>query len=387
MKTRNTLSNRIALATLSTIVIMFLGACSLFNSKPQQISSCVLIDNDYDIDDMMAIPLVIGNQHVAAIIQSEGYTLPSQGAAAIEQLVNNLPDQPNQRKIPIIVGGEQKPGGRDVSEWSWLPFFRSMMNVSNGLLASSPKPQPIDPLYVKKVANSVSNCQSVSILIIGTYTSFVNYIDLIRGKVDKIVIMGQPIGDMSATQGRESFNCNYDFAACKTAMNKLVGLNAYFVDIPRLPVCHSNHSDPDCYSPHYRMVAGGEGATGLIESGLPARLKQALINNTLCKWPSGSKMPAVSGTSCSSQSTWVPSVVASGPGGEMLFWDQSAALFLLHPELFSLYYPPKNPENGGKHYEPTILNNSHADTIQRLRDLWTRETNKSANFVGSSILH
>ncbi len=38
--------------------------------------NCVLIDTDFDIDDMMAIPTVIGNRPVAAIVTSEGYTRP-----------------------------------------------------------------------------------------------------------------------------------------------------------------------------------------------------------------------------------------------------------------------------------------------------------------------
>ena len=358
------------------------GGGSSTTSSTATRNSCVLIDNDYDIDDMMAIPLVIGNKYVAAIIQSEGYTLPEQGAAAIEQLVNNLPDQPNQRKIPIIVGGKQAENGRTwpAGTWEWIPFFRTMMNVSNGLLTSVPTPAATDPAYVQKVVDSVSNCQNVSVLIIGTYTSFINYIDLIRNKVDSVVIMGQPIGDMSATPGRESFNCNYDLPACQTAMNKLVGLNSYFVDIPRLPICDTNPLDPNCYSPSYQMVAGDGNTSGLIGVGLPSRLKQALINSTACSWPAGSGMPAVPGTICSSQSTWVPDVVAAGPGGEMLFWDQSAALFLLHPELFSLYYPPGNPAVGGKHYEPTLLNNSNPETIQRLREFWTQDTNKAVNY-------
>lgn len=386
---RNSPFSKMALAFLASVLILSLTACGGSNSgAPSQVASCVLIDNDYDIDDMMAIPLVIGNQYVAAIIQSEGYTLPEQGAAAIEQLVNTLPDQPNQRKIPIIVGGKQGDNGRTLpsNRWDWIPFFRTMMNVSNGLLSSVPTPAATDPAYVQKVVNSVSNCQNVSVLIIGTYTSFVNYIDSIRNKVGKVVIMGQPIGDMSATVGRESFNCEYDLPACQMAMDKLVGLNSYFVDIPRIAACHNNPLDPNCYSPNYPMVAGGGGVTGLVDIGLPGRLKQALINSTPCSWPTGSNMPVVAGTSCSSQSTWVPAAVAAGPGGEMLFWDQSASLFLLHPELFSLYYPPDNPSAGGKHYEPTLLN-SNAETIQRLRDIWTQDTNKSTNYISSPTLN
>ena len=359
------------------------------------VNSCVLIDNDYDIDDMQAIPLVIGNKYVAAIVQSEGYTLPEQGAAAVAQLVNNLPDQPNQRKIPIIVGGKQGENGRALDpKWSWVPFFRSMMNLSNGLLTSLPTPAPTDPAYVNKVVDSVANCQSVSILVIGTYTSFINYIDSIRAKVDRVVIMGQAIGDNSRTPGRNSFNCNYDLPACQRAMVQLEGLNTFFVDIPRddgadpnLPrnACLGLTPSPNCYNPSYEMVAGTNGSGGLLNSGLPGRLKQALINQTPCNNLYTAGMPsipsAIPQSTCSGLSTWVPENVAAGPGGEMLLWDQTAAIFLINPGIFSLYYPPNNPSIGGKHYEPTVVNNSYAETAVRLRALWTQYTNSSVNFV------
>lgn len=374
------------------------SACNAWakdGSKTTARESCVIIDNDFDIDDMMAIPPVIANRYVAAIIQSEGYTLPGEGAAAVNQLVNHVPDRPNQRKIPIIVG-EKQVTSPDLSKWSWLPYFRSMMNQANGLLATPPKPWPDDKHYIKKIVKSVSNCQKVSILIIGTYTSFNNYIAAIKDKVDRIVIMGQPIGDNSRTQGRESFNCNYDFAACQAAMGILKDFNTFFVDIPRDDdvggICANTLTpSPNCYNPSYEMVAGGKGSKGLVDTGLPGRLKQALINPINCnskftKNPDPKKTmpnPQFLGTEysqCSALSLWVPPNVSAGPGGESLLWDQTAALFLLHPEYFAKYYPPKDPSQGGKHYEPILVNGSHADTAEFLRQLWTKDTN---NFLSN----
>jgi hypothetical protein len=369
-----------AFVLLASALLLACGAGSDSGSSTAMRSSCVLIDNDYDIDDMMAIPLVVGSQYVAAIVQSEGYTMPEQSAPAIEQLINNLPDQPNQRKIPIIVGGQQGADGRqDLTRWSWLPFFRSMMNLSNGLFSTLPTPAQSNSAYAQQVANSVASCSSVSVLIIGTYTSFINYSPLIRDKISKVVIMGQGIRDDSTTPGKESFNCNYDFSACETAMDQLVGLNAFFVDIPRISGCASANPSADCYSPSYQMVAGGGGTVGLNTNGLPSRLKSALMstNGFACSWPSG--MPQVPGTLCNSQSTWVPADVYAGPGGEMLLWDQTAALFMLHPEIFEPI-PPSPGTPGRYHYEPTLVDGSYALTIQRLRQLWTQDTNRATTF-------
>lgn len=372
------MSSKILIKVFSLVLAVSLVACSSIKSS-DTVASCVLIDNDYDIDDMMAIPLVVGNKYVAAIIQSEGYTLPEQGAAAAEQLVNKLPDQPSQRKIPIIVGGKQGADGRkELASWPWLPFFRSMMNLSNGLVSTLPTPAAKDPGYVKKVVDSVANCKRVSVLVIGTYTSFINYSQAIKEKIDSVIVMGQPIGDESRTPGRESFNCRYDMPACQRAMTQLQEFKAYFVDIPRINNCDKVNPPSDCYSPSYEMVAGINGLGGLDGAGLPKRLKSALINDLQCSKfysPPSSKQ-------CSSLSTWVPANVVSGPGGEMLLWDQTAALFMIAPEAFSLYYPPENRSVGGKHYEPTLINGSHAQTVKHLRELWTKYTNASTNFVG-----
>ena len=326
--------------------------------------SCVVIDNDLDIDDLMAIPLVVANTRVAAIVQSEGYTTPEQAAPVANRLVNG---ERNGRKIPVIVGGSQAQSP-DLSRWPWLSFFRTMMNRGNGLLKGQPKPWPSDPKFARKVANAVKRCDSVSVLIIGTYTSFNEYLPLIASKVDRVVVMGQPIGDDSRTPGRDSFNCVFDFTACQAAMRSLSSLHTYFVDIPRFPDCVDATNPPDhCYSPSFQMVAG------LSKRGLPGRLRQALLNDITCA--SFYTTSNTQGRPCSSLSTWEPAAVALGPGGEILLWDQSAALFLVHPQVFSLYVPPEEPTIGGKHYEPTIVNNSHAATVARLRALWTRYSN------------
>lgn len=322
---------RICCIFMVFVSLSFAGVASA--ASPMR-DSCVLIDNDFDIDDMMAIPPVIANKYVAAIIQSEGYTLPGEGAAAVNQLVNYIPDQPNQRKIPVIVG-EKQAVSPDLSKWSWLPYFRSMMNQANGLLPEPPKPWPADKQYIKKIVNSVASCKKVSVLIIGTYTSFNNYSSAIKDKIEKVVIMGQPIGDNSRTMGRESFNCNYDMPACQKAMGILKDFETYFVDIPRDEdvggICANTLTpSPNCYIPSYEMVAGGKNSPGLSDAGLPGRLKKALTNPINCnskftKNPDPKKTmpnPQFLGTEysqCSALSLWVPPNVSAGPGAKVYF--------------------------------------------------------------------
>ena len=364
----------IALALLLTSVPTLATARS-HTEKAANSKACVIVDNDFDIDDMMAIPLVVANTHVSAIVQSEGYTTPEEAAPVVNLLVNGARSKSSARsegsgrKIPVIVGSSQAQSP-DLKQWPWLPFFRTMMNRGNGLLKDQPKPWPSDPGFAKKVANTVKDCESVTVFISGTYTSFNQYLPLIKSKVNRVVIMGQPIGDQSRTPGKDSFNCVYDFAACQIAMPNLAGLNAAFVEIPRFPDCVDATNPPSqCYSPNFQMVAA------LKKDGLAGRLRQALLNDIDCA--SFYTTPNTQGRPCTSLSTWEPAAVALGPGGEMLLWDQTAALFLVHPQAFSLYYPPDDPTIGGKHYEATLVNGSHAQTVARLRALWVKYTNAS----------
>ena len=92
---------------------------------------CVVIDNDFDIDDMMAIPLVMANKHVAAIITTEGYTLADLGGSALARLIAQ-PD--NMNPVPVIVGASY-PGTRDVRQWPWLLEMRATMHRANMLFS------------------------------------------------------------------------------------------------------------------------------------------------------------------------------------------------------------------------------------------------------------
>ena len=100
------------------LMSLFIHGCASVNesqtSKTAAVNQCVLIDTDFDIDDMMAIPLVIGNKHVSAIVTSEGYTKPELGAAALSRLIA----EPNQRHIPVIIGASTHLDEKKiVSEW------------------------------------------------------------------------------------------------------------------------------------------------------------------------------------------------------------------------------------------------------------------------------
>lgn len=323
-------------------------------------AACTLIDTDFDIDDMMAIPLVIGNRYVAAIVTSEGYTLPAPGGAALSRLIA----EPGQRPIPIILGeATHLPPADIIAKWGQFVLdYRAMMNKSFALMSTPLPPAPQESKkYVKKIVNALAGCKSVDILVIGTFSSFVNYSPAIRSKIKNVVIMGKPLrGDTTQTPGNFSFNCEYDMTACTTAFDQqLPGLKYFYVDPARTefdknPVGHEGF----VYGPTLKMV------DGLEKRGLPNTLRQALVGTVR----GGSLGPAVKGADY-----WAIDCCFAA-GGKSLLWDQSAALFLLHADAF------KKVGGVGGHYEPIV-------TPEQLRNFWTQDTNKAVDYVDTPSPH
>lgn len=314
-------------------------------------AACTLIDTDFDIDDMMAIPLVIGNRYVAAIITSEGYTLPADGASALSRFIA----EPGQRQIPVIIGASSHLP-RDVIKADWGQFvldYRSMMERAFALMSTSlPPSAPARNDFVGEVAAAVADCSSIDILVIGTFTSFIQYSQEIRPRIRNVVIMGMPLrGDPTQRPGNFSFNCEYDMNACQMAFDgQLPGLSHFFVEPPRTafdkePLGHQG----TVYGPTLGMVEG------LESRGLPNTLKQALLGVVR----DGSLGAAVKGADY-----WAIDCCFRA-GGKSLMWDQSAALFLVHPDDFTKV---------GHHYEAKL-------SAEELRRLWTRSTNDASHFV------
>lgn len=319
-------------------------------------AACTLIDTDFDIDDMMAIPLVIGNRYVAGIVTSEGYTLPQDGAAALARLIA----EPGQRSIPVIIGASSHLSPEVIKE-DWGQFvldYRSMMGSAFALLSTAlPPSPPAENDYVKEVADVLADCESVDILVIGTFTSFVNYSPAIRSKIRNVVVMGMPLhGDPTQRPGNFSFNCEYDMKACETAFeDQLRELSYFFVDPTRTefdtaPVGRQ----ATVYGPTLAMV------NALEPRGLPNGLKQALVGVVR----DGSLGAAVEG-----EDYWAIDCCFRA-GGKSLLWDQSAALFLVHPEAF------ENVGGPGGHYEPAV-------SPDDLRALWTSATNAAVTYVAA----
>lgn len=316
---------------LAAILLLTLSACAFTPSSDHSSSKsnnenvrpsdevCTLIDTDFDIDDMMAIPVMMGSRHVKAIVNSEGYTLAPEGASALSRFVA----EPG-KQLPMIIVGASYPGTRNVEKWPWLLDMRASMQQINGLLTTSLVPKKSNRNYVADVTYAMAGCKSISVVIIGAFTSFANYSPAIRDRISSVVMQGRPLISDKYEKPRLSFNCEYDADSCQKAFGQLKGLNPVWVDVPRDAV--------PPYSPTLEMVSR------LDNDGLPGTLKGALMANP---------------------KQWDLNHMTKG--NQSRLWDQLAALYLIHPDAFHLV---------DGHMEPHLP----PSEIQRL---WTAAVNKN----------
>jgi hypothetical protein len=80
---------------------LFVSSAAAVTSKPDAGTSCVIIDTDWDIDDLMAIPAVVANRDIAAIVVTEGASTPRVGAAAVSTMLSS--PRP-ARTVPVLPG-------------------------------------------------------------------------------------------------------------------------------------------------------------------------------------------------------------------------------------------------------------------------------------------
>jgi inosine-uridine nucleoside N-ribohydrolase len=303
------------------------GLASTVSAAPLAPGSreCVVIDTDFDFDDLMAIPPVVAQRDVRAIVTTEGVTRPGPAAGAIRVLLKR--GDVGARPEVIVGAPSVAPHGPD--EHPWLPRLRSALERLNNWLPSL-RPAPSSEVqqgrsgaFAKRVVRAVEGCRSIDLLIIGPFSSFNVYAPAIEDRIDEVVLQGKPLyGDPLADPEDLTFNCEYDMPSCEAAFPRLDTLRSTWVEVTR-------DVDPP-YAPSIGMVRA------LRDTGLPGALERALLAD---------------------QTTWRPKRLP--PGGKSLLWDQLAALYLLEPDNFT-------PVGG--HMETTL-------TPQQVRRAWTAATN------------
>ena len=290
------------------------------------VEPCVIIDTDWDIDDMMAIPSILANRHVAAIVTTRSVSLPSVAADGLHAFLSPFFGETSlaDLSIPVIEGlGVSSP----LDDKPWLPPLRASQARINDFLSVpyEPSEEPVPALEVRgAVATAVETCDNVELLLIGPFTSYVAYADVLGDRVSRVVMQGRPAeGTPPDVMPSRSFNCGYDADACAEAYPDLLRSNPYWVDVPR--------GGPEAYQPSLEMVMG------LEPEGLPGALREVLLGD---------------------QHTWNPTMLR--PGASSLLWDETAAQFLLDPSGF---------QRNGRTWEPAM-------PLLELQERWTDSINQ-----------
>jgi hypothetical protein len=290
--------------------------------SPSFAEDCILIDSDADLDDFRAIATLASTNRIAAVVVTEGIARAKEGAGAVETFLAK-----SKLTIPVVVGASADPQ-RDYNTDPKLSKWRSAAEQLNGtLLASaSASSQASEPL-VTSLRSLTSRCSRISLLVIGPWTSFLQYAPMLLPKIYRITVQGRPYPDELGGEP-EGFNCRYDHTACLTSFDLLVGrqlrsdrkLRAEWVDIPNGPErCAS--AEPGVDETGKRIFAFSptiEWANNLLQAGGTA----AVVGNILRTNPEG----------------W----------SHTSLWDDLAALYLLRPELFV---------RRGGHFEPCVSAN------------------------------
>lgn len=263
---------------------------------------CVIIDTDFDIDDMMAVPMVVAKARVVAIVSTEGATRAAFGASALARLLA----QPGHTATPVIVGASA-PADRTYRAPPWLAKTRATMEHMNDFQSVTAPPRALDHPFEDDVLKAAEGCAHVTVLVIDPWTSFVRYAPRLSGRIDRVVAQGRPAYSVEDGDNTNMFNCAYDLQSCKSALPILKSLSTAWVDIPR---------GKALYNPTERMVGA------LRTDGISGSLRAALFAN---------------------EETWVPT--ADVGYGKSLLWDQLTALYLLEPDHF---------HRVGAHMEPDL---------------------------------
>ena len=249
--------------------------------------TCLIVDTDVATDDFRAFAVLFPHRELRAVVVTEGISSVAKGSTAIALFLAS-----GQSTAPVIPGlASALPPTYD-----WLPLTRAVAERLNGLLPQS-IPSAADSNKLRlALAAALKGCNRVEVLVLGPWSSFVQYSAMLRPFIRRVVASGRPFSETNP----DNFNCEYDRAACEKAeefLNKV--RRAVWVDLP------TGNSYP----------ATLPFITQLGEIGMPGLLRAALDANH--DW---------SGTR---------------------FWDDSAALYLLAPELFKA-------TQGQTHLEPAI---------------------------------
>lgn len=261
--------------------------------------TCLIVDTDVALDDLRAFAALLPSRAIKAVVVTEGVSSVPQGTTAIALYLAAA-----NPTVPILQGN----AAAQPANYDWLPAVRDNNERLNGFLASAVPAATPKASIADEVDRVTHNCDSVEVLALGPWTSFVQYSPVLVGRLKQVIASGRPIQEVTP----DDFNCFYDMASCRQADAILRNVSkTVWVDLP------TDSSANPSYAPTTEMI------NALQTNGLPGLLR-TLLNLDPSQWLT------------------------------TRMWDDSAVLYMLYPTSFT---------TRGAHLEPVV-------NEVKLRNLW-----------------
>ena len=176
---------------LNLAIVVMIGFPSIV---PSLAESCIVVDSDADLDDFRAVITLAPTGQLAAIVITEGIARAHEGAGAMENLLSHA-----GLVVPVIVGASADRE-RQYTPDKNLPAWRRAAEQLNGILTNPISPSiQTDGDFVRTLRRLTAKCSTVSLLVIGPWTSFLRYADDLLPKVDRITVQGRAPSLATAT--------------------------------------------------------------------------------------------------------------------------------------------------------------------------------------------
>lgn len=324
------------LVVLATMMIVSVSAKAAADGR------CIVIDSDAGLDDFRAVAALaalspkVPAQRVAAVIITEGLARTPEGAGAMRTFLESI----DLGNVPVLRGTTPNPKRRFLAGHplpSGLPEWRQVTERLNHVLPEPVRLSDTGEDLPVRLRQETDECRSVSLLVIGPWTSFIRYAPDLLDRVERIVVQGRPYPDELGGDPT-GFNCVYDIDSCFAAFDLLVGrqrrsgakFRATWVDIPASP-------EP----------------CGAAEPGVDEHGNRLYAFRPIPSWADDLELAAEKAEEKPSSdyrgrvARGVAKLLRSNPSAlkQTSLWDDLAALYLMRPELFAVR---------GGHVEPCV---------------------------------
>jgi len=154
------------------------------NNQTHPEQACLVVDTDVATDDFRAFAVLFPHRDLRAVVVTEGIASVPRGGTAIALFLAS-----GQSLAPVIPGlAAAAPPAYD-----WLPAARAAAERVNGLLAESVASAASLTKLKRALAAALRGWGRIDVLVLGPWSSFVEYAPILRPAIRRVVASGRPM--------------------------------------------------------------------------------------------------------------------------------------------------------------------------------------------------